>query len=135
MPFMIMRHEVDPAQAIWDKIGDISQADVFNTDILVATYMRPQVTMGGIHLTDKYVDEDKYQSKVGLILKMGPKAFIDRKEIWFRDEYDEQIPFAEGEWVVFRPSDGWALSVNDVNCRMLVDTNIRMRIPHPDMVW
>jgi hypothetical protein len=39
------------------------------------------------------------------------------------------------DWVVFRPSDGWAISVNGVPCRMVEDTSIKMRVPSPDTIW
>ena len=39
------------------------------------------------------------------------------------------------DWVVFRPSDGWSVTVNKVICRILDDTNVRGRIQQPDQVW
>jgi hypothetical protein len=46
---------------------------------------------------------------------------------------------SEGDWVVFRPADGWALDVwgpkEALRCRMLSDTAIKAKISHPDQVW
>jgi len=39
------------------------------------------------------------------------------------------------DWVVFRPSDGWGLTVNGQMCRLLDDLVIRGRVEHPDIIW
>ena len=65
MPFMIMQHETDPAKAILDEIGDISNVEVFNNQLLVAVYIRPEKTKSGLLLPGQTRDEDKFQSKVG----------------------------------------------------------------------
>jgi co-chaperonin GroES (HSP10) len=125
-----MEHEVDPAQALWDSVGDVSKVEVFNNQLLVAVYIRPQKTKSGIYLTDKTTDEDRYQSKVGLVLKKGPMAFDDNTGQWFKD-----VEIEVGDWIVFRPSDGWSITVNNVLCRMIDDTNIKGRVDNPDRVW
>lgn len=130
MPPMIMEHSVDPQDAILKEIGDISQVEVFNNQLLVAVYIRPQKTKSGIYLTDKTTDEDRFQSKVGLVLKMGPMAFDDNTGQWFNG-----VQVNVGDWIVFRPSDGWSITVNNVLCRMIDDMNIKGRVDHPDRVW
>lgn len=111
-------------------VGDISKFEVFNNQVLVAVYVRPEKTKGGIYLTPQAKDEDKYQSKVGLILKMGPSAFVDETQSWFKG-----VTIKENDWIIFRPSDGWQMLVNGTACRMLDDTVVRGRIPNPDMIW
>jgi co-chaperonin GroES (HSP10) len=130
MPAMLMEHEVDPAKNLSDSVGDISKVEVFNNQLLVAVYVRPQKTKSGIYLTDKTTDEDRYQSKVGLVLKKGPMAFDDNTGQWFKD-----VEIEVGDWIVFRPSDGWSITVNNVLCRMIDDTNIKGRVDNPDRVW
>jgi co-chaperonin GroES (HSP10) len=125
-----MNHELDPKQSILKEIGDLGQFELMNTQVLVAVYIRPEKTKGGIIMTTKSRDEDRYQSKVGLILKKGPSAFVDDAGKWFAD-----LDIREQDWVVFRPSDGWNVTVNGVLCRMFDDTAVRMRIPHPDNVY
>jgi len=83
MPYTRMHHDVDPKESILKELGDISGIEVFNTHVLIATYVRPN-TKSGIHLTDKYVEEDKYQGKVGLVVKKGPLAFVDEEQDWFK---------------------------------------------------
>lgn len=130
MPFMIMEHEVDPKKKLLDEIGDIGAMEVFNNQILVAVYIRPQKTRSGLYLSDKTTDEDRFQSKVGLLIKSGPKAFQDETGTWFEGER-----FALNDWLVFRPSDGWNITVNGILCRILNDTQVRGRVDHPDRVW
>ncbi len=129
MPYMVMTHEVDPKESILKEVGDIEDIEVFNNQVLCAVYVRPEKTKSGLYLTAQSRDEDKYQGKVGLILKKGPAAFADDGE-WFAN-----TTFKDGEWVVFRPSDGWSIVVRGVLCRMIDDVNIRGRIQHPDQVW
>lgn len=130
MPYMVMEHEEDPANPLLEQAGDLSSVEVFNNQLLVAVYVRPQKTKSGIILTDKTTDEDRYQSKVGLVLKKGPSAFNDTTGEWFNG-----VMINEGDWIVFRPSDGWSVTVNGQLCRMIDDVNVRGRIDHPDRVW
>lgn len=130
MPFMIMDHAVDPKQKLLEDIGDISNVEIFNNQILVAVYIRPQKTKSGIYLSDQSREEDKIQGKVGLVVKKGPSAFVDDANEWFKD-----VSVEVNDWVVFRPSDGWGITVNNVLCRMIDDTAIRGKVDVPDRVW
>jgi co-chaperonin GroES (HSP10) len=130
MPFMLMNHEVDPAKVILDEIGDTSKVEVFNNQLLVAVYIRPEKTRSGLLLPGQTRDEDKFQSKVGLVLKKGPSAFQDTSGEWFQD-----IDIDVNEWIIMRSSDGWSITVNGVLCRMIDDMNVRGRVDHPDRVW
>ena len=130
MPAMIMEHHVDPAKALLDTIGDISNVEVFNNQLLVAVYIRPEKTKSGILLPGQTRDEDKYQSKVGLVLKKGPSAFEDTNGEWFKD-----VNINVNDWIIMRSSDGWSITVNNVLCRMIDDMNVRGRVDHPDRVW
>jgi len=130
MPYMTMDHEIDPKQKLIQEVGDISNVEIFNNQILVAVYIRPQKTKSGLYLSDKTTDEDRYQSKVGLVLKKGPTAFVDETEEWFKG-----VNINENDWIVFRPSDGWQITVNNVLCRILEDVTVRGRIDQPDRVW
>ena len=122
MPFMIMDHAVDPKQKLLEDIGDISSVEIFNNQILVAVYVRPQKTKSGIYLSDQSREEDKIQGKVGLVVKKANE--------WFKD-----VSVEVNDWVVFRPSDGWSITVNNVLCRMIDDTAIRGKVDAPDRVW
>lgn len=124
-----MTHAVDPKKTVQEAVGDISKIELFNNQVLAAIYMRPEKSAGGIIYTDRARDEDKWQGKVGLIVKMGPVAFQGDDE-WFKG-----VNVKIGDWVIFRPSDGWQLEINGHPCRVLNDISIKGKIPTPDVVW
>jgi len=127
---MTMDHNEDPREKILKELGDISNIEIFNNQLLCAVYVRPTKTKSGLYLTDKFADEDKFQGKCGLLVGMGPAAFQDDSGQWFNN-----TSFNLYDWLVFRASDGWSLNVNGVLCRMLSDTQIKLRIPSPDVVF
>ena len=136
MPPRIMLHARDPREALFETTqSSIDDIQLFQNQLLLAVYIRPEKTASGLILTQNTRDEDRHQSKVGLILKMGPQAFQDPKKEWFTGEEN----FAVGDWVVFRPSDGWQITLNSGGdgtlCRMVLDTQVRMRITNPDDIW
>lgn len=130
MPHMEMDHSIDPKQSIIDALGDLSKVELLNNQILCAVYIRPQKTKSGIYLSDKTIDEDRYQGKVGLLVGMGPSAFNDENGQWFNEKI-----FNLHDWLVFRPSDGWSITVNGVLCRVMSDVQVKARISSPDQVW
>jgi hypothetical protein len=130
MPHMPMNHDVDPKDELLKALGDLSKIELFNNTILLAVYIRPQRTKSGLYLSDKTLDEDRYQSKVGLLVAAGPTSFTDPDGNWFAG-----AGIKLHDWLAYRPSDGWNVTVNGVLCRMMVDTQIRMRISHPDEVY
>ncbi len=107
MPLMLMEHDVDPKTELLKKIGDIKDVQVFNNRVLVAIYVRPERTKGGIILSDPH-------------------------GVYFRD-----VNVSVGDWVYFRPSHGQPLTINDREglCRLFADTDIAGIIPNPDMIW
>jgi co-chaperonin GroES (HSP10) len=125
-----MLHEVDPKEKLLAEIGDLSKFEVFNTGVLLAVYVRPEKTKSGFYLTDKTREEDRYQSKVGLVVRKGPSAFVESDGKWF-----DGLNIDVGDWLVFRPSDGWNITVHGVLCRMCDDASFKMRISHPDEVY
>ena len=130
MPYARMTHDIDPRKTIHDEMGDISDVELFHNQVLAAIYVRPEKTKGGLYRTNSLRDEDKWQGKVGLIVKAGPDAFKDETGRWFNG-----VNINVGDWIYFRPSDGWQLTIHGVLCRILDDTDVRGRIPAPDAVW
>lgn len=141
MPAVLMVHEEDPAERIWRIAGNLDEVDVFNNQVLVGVYQREAETKtkSGLILAHQTTDEDRFQSKVGLILKMGNGAFYDPTERWFVEQ--DMFP---GNWVVFRPSSGWNLTLisqdkngkkQELLCRMVDDTAILGRVSDPDRVY
>jgi len=141
MPATLMVHNEDPADRICELAGNLDDVSVYNNKVLVGIYQREaeSKTSGGIILTHKTTDEDKYQSKVGMLLRMGPTSFDDPNDKWFVGQ-----DMTEGDWVVFRPSDGWSLTLvskdkngkkQELLCRLLDDTSIMAKIPGPDRIY
>jgi co-chaperonin GroES (HSP10) len=126
-----MAHDIDPAEAIWKAIGSAEDdIEIFNHQVLVAVYIRPDKTKSGIYLTGQTRDEDRFQGKCGMILMKGEYAFEGDGK-WFSGGET----FSEGDWVFFRPSDGWSITINGVLCRILDDTSVRGRTKRPDLVF
>ena len=138
MPAVQMLHEKDPREVILDRAGNLEGVEVFGNDMLVAIYKRPEKTKTGIILVDDTRGEDVHQGKVGLILKMGPTCFLDDEGSKFRD-------IQEGDWVVFRPSDGWRITLNTLrgnsskentlDARVVSDISVRARVSDPDLIY
>jgi hypothetical protein len=135
MPALHAVHESDPAKEILKKVGKLNGVEFLGNAILVAIYIRPKTAQYGtlkLQLADQTRKEDEYQGKVGLVIAKGPLAFVDDEHVQFHGQNVEV-----GDWVVFRPSDGWQLTWtrNQVLCRVLTESSIRMKIPSPDAVW
>lgn len=133
MPYMKVHHEVDPKQKILDDLGDTSGLSVADNHVVVAVYQRPTtMSLGGktFHVTDKTVSEDRYQSKVGLVVAHGPYAFKDPKGVVFNG-----VDFKIGDWVVIPPSAVTTLMVNGVLCRVVLDEVIKVGVTDPDMIY
>lgn len=130
MPQAVMLHEEDPKAKLQKEFGALNGLELFNNHVLVATYIRPKKTKSGIIFTDQTGDEDRFQGKVGLIVGLGPSAFVDSEGKWFSG-----AQLTVGDWVIYRASDGWATKINGVECRMLADTAVRGRVADVDMVY
>lgn len=141
MTSAVMDHAVDPKADLLKKVGDISDIEVFNNEVLVAIYVRPEKTKGNIIIPETNRDEDRYQGKIGLVVKMGPSAFAENAKGWF-EGINPKI--AVGDWIVFKASDGWPVSITPTGsvsssdrmlCRMIEDVDVRGRVQHPDRIW
>lgn len=136
MPYMKINHEVDPREKIIAEIGDISEAvHITNNNVVVAVYQRPTTTMLGgkqFYVADKVMDEDRYQSKVGLIVAMGPTAFLQSDEWVFAGKERE---FKLHDWVVLPASAAQSMMINGVLCRICPDTSVKAWVGDPDIVY
>jgi co-chaperonin GroES (HSP10) len=124
----------DPAElkmTIKDMLGDLSGIQVMFNRILVAIYIRPEITKGGIIRPGSNVEEDLWQSKVGLVVKMGQDAFFDDEDgTMFRGQRVDV-----GDWAGFKIGDTWDLIVKQVPCRLIEDAHIRVRLTDPSLVF
>ena len=132
MPAMDMQHDVDPAKVLLDQLGGFQdECALCSSQVLMAIYQPPKATSKGIYLPDQTRDEERYQGKVGLVVAVGPLAFVEDPERGVVFPVKAEV----GDWVVIRGSDTWSLSVNKVPCRMMSDVAIRMIVPSPDKVY
>lgn len=132
----------DPKKEILDRLGDISGIEVAQNELLIATYMRPEKTAGGIVLPHQNLREDKFQGKVGLVVKIGAACRFVRTD---PNGVTYGVPIKLHDWVAVRTSDTWTLEVNGrpdvsdpsafVHCRLVFDDQIKLKVPHPNMIW
>jgi hypothetical protein len=124
----LISNSTDPRAAIWQLVGDVSKRRILTDEVLVGIFIRPE-KIGRIIRPDSNVEEDVWQGKVGLVLKLGRLAFRDPEtgEFWPEEDRVEV-----GDWVVFRVGDGWQCKVKDMPCRMIRDSNIRMVLDDND---
>jgi co-chaperonin GroES (HSP10) len=124
----------DPKKALIDQIGElaIQGYELMEDDVLLATFVRPEKTKGGIIITPKAKEEDRFQGKVGLLLKKGPTAFKYDKS---GHHYYEGEPPKIHDWVVYRPSEGWEIALNGVSCRLIRSAMIRGKVRDPETIW
>lgn len=120
----------NPKLEIIKLIGDLSSVAIKFNMVLLATYFRPEKTAGGIIRPDSNKDEDEWQGKVGLVMKLGKMAYEDDDETQFQGEKVEI-----GEWAVYKIGDTWSLNIKGYPCRMIRDSSIKMTVKDPNMVF
>ena len=131
MPPMLMEHQSDPARVIWDAVGPVlKDIEVYGNKVLLGVYIRPNKTKSGIILADQTIAEDIHQGKVGLVLKKGRAAFVNDDRYDFRGQN-----VVEGDWIVIWVADGRKLMINGHLCRIVDDSQIRLRVPAPDVIF
>ncbi len=121
----------DPKQAILDRVSKaVAKIDVMYNMVLLGTYARPAKTAGGVWRPETNVQEDMWQGKVGLVLKMGASAFKDDAEFSF-----EGSRATVGDWVVYKVGDAWSITISDYPCRLVKDSAIRLKVIDPQVIF
>lgn len=131
----------DPRQAIYMALGHaLDDFEPLGNKVLVATYIQPETTAGGIILPDRTLLESRFQGKAYLVLALGPLAFVN-------DAIAQFGPYARGEdneikvgdWLLANPSDGLEFfgveGQAGVSCRVFEDTRFFGRTPSPETVY
>lgn len=121
----------DPKKALISEVGDLSGIELMSNRVLVAIYIAPEKTKGGIIRATQTIAEDIYQGTVGLVLKKAAIAFKDDEatKTYFHGQ-DVKV----GDWVVFRPGDAKRIQLNGVDCRFVEDVTIDMIVHDPEIV-
>lgn len=123
-----MRHTGDPRVEIMKQFEDLEKVDVFNDKVLLAVYERPNKTASGIVLPNQTTEEDRYQGKAALVVKIGPLVNLG-------DAPTRGGEIKIGDWIAIRPSDGWPININQKLCRLVSEKDVHLRIPSPDAVY
>lgn len=121
----------NPKLALITEVGDLSKVSLMANRVLVAIYIAPEKTQGGIIRATQTIKEDIWQGVVGLVLKKGATAFKDEPET--KTLFHGQ-DVALGDWVVFRPGDARRVQINGVDCRFVEDVLIDMVIQDPEIL-
>ena len=124
-------HETDPREVIWQAVGkDIDDIQMLGARVLVATYVRPDKTASGIYLSDRTRGEDEYQGRVGMVLKMGPLAFVDDENHKWGD-----LRPKIGYWIFLNIGDARRMTLNKHPVRIVEDVHIAGLLTQPDVAW
>ncbi len=127
--FARLKNPDEYKKTVFNILGDLDEVEVMYNAVLVATYIRPELTTGGIIRPDENVSEDVWQGKAALVLKVGNSAFQD-------DEYNhfngQRVDV--GDWCAFFVGDTKLLNIKDVPCRLVEDSNIKLKLKNPLVV-
>ena len=130
---MQMVHDREPKMVIMDDVGPfLKDVQPLGTGVLLAVYVRPEVTKSGIYLPQNKgpMLEDNAQGKVGLVLALGEMAFTeDAQHRW------GGVTPKVGDWVVIRVGDTFPFELGPRRCRVVEDVDIKVILQRPDIVW
>ena len=104
--YQLSQSKGDIKNEIQKAVGDLDGISLFSGRVLIAIYIEPEKTAGGIILPNSAVKENIYQGVVGLVLKKGNLAFVSDDRNDFHGQ-DVQV----GEWVTFRPGDAKRIQI------------------------
>lgn len=134
----------DPKAALLEAAGSVDDFEPFHNQVLVATYIKPPKIMRGpngeeiiFHDTDRALEEERFQGKPALVLKVGPLAFLEQAPHYMFGG----LTIKPGDWVVVRPSDGLEMFMgspkasNGASVRLFSDVNILARVADPSTIY
>ncbi|WP_421696920.1 hypothetical protein [Ancylobacter sp.] len=127
---LLVDHADDPKQEILNRVAPyLDDIQPMAAQVLVGIYLRPEKTASGLYLTDRRREEDTYQGKVGLVLKVGPLAFTEDAH----HQFGGVVP-RENDWVIYRIGDTFPFVLDEQQCRFVEDVAIKAIIQKPDVV-
>jgi co-chaperonin GroES (HSP10) len=117
--------------ALITALGDMAKIELLSNRVLVAIYIAPEKTKGGLLRATQTIKEDVWQGAVGLVIKKGGMAFKDddASKTYF---HGQDVSY--GDWVSFVPGDGKRVQINGVDCRIVEDIMISMILPDPELI-
>jgi co-chaperonin GroES (HSP10) len=98
--------------------------------ILVAIPKMPDTTSGGIIKPDALVDKEQMASMFGMVLAMGPDAYVDQKR------FPSGPACKLGDWVMFRAYSGtrFKLTIDETEYRVVPDDSVQATIEDPRFI-
>ncbi len=116
--------------------GPMDDIDLFYGQVLVAKHIRETVGTMRLVASEQTKLEDRYQGKVGVVLKLGPLAF---KTDTHRN-FGGAMPQI-GQWVMYGSSDGRDADLIGIDglthipCRILEDAEVKGVLKYPARIW
>ena len=96
--------------------------------IVILPHKGVEKTKGGVILSDQLIQEQQWTTNVGLVLKMGPLAYRDKKKFptgpWCKEQ----------DWVIFARYAGSRLKIDGGELRILNDDEILGVVNSPEDV-
>lgn len=131
----------DFKEYVFDFLGDLSAYEILGERVLIATYVPPEKTKGGIIMPGRKVTEARFTGVCGLVIKLGNAAF----KYMGPYPWDETVPRPKvGDWVQFEPSSGrefflgpkgeFATNDHGISCRMMPSDLISAIVDDPQRV-
>lgn len=130
----------DARETLIESIGpqNIAEFEPFHNLILVGTYVRSDKSKGGIIIgADRTRQEDRFQGKIGLVLKVGPMAFKDDNVNKFGG-----LKVTPGDWIMYRTSDAQEFffvdrktGLDGTSARLLEDVHVKARVTDPELIY
>ena len=97
--------------------------------LLVLPFKHKQKTKGGIIVTDSTIEKSQVASTCGLVLKVGPDAYKDKKR------YPEGPWCKKGTWVVFARYAGSRIKIDGGEVRLLNDDEVLATVENPEDIF
>jgi chaperonin GroES len=94
--------------------------------IVILPHKGVEKTKGGVILSDQLIQEQQWTTNVGLVLKLGPMAYQDKKKFpsgpWCKEQ----------DWVIFARYAGSRLKIDGGELRILNDDEILGVVKSPE---
>lgn len=128
----------DFSTSVLDRLGKtLDLYTCFPTDVIVAKFQRTHLgTSGKLLAAPATSREDRWQGKVGLVIKLGNHAFHDDSDASFFG-----FSLTVGNWAVYRNTDGFDFDIcipgttDRIECRRLKDGEVFGKVQRPDLIW
>ena len=131
---VVFSEESEAKEMAWAALGELDDIEFAFNDVLVLKYIRADISPN-LKASAETQRKDRWQGSIGLVLKVGPRAFVDDPA---NNVYFHGFSVKRGDWVMYRSSDGWDRGLQELygfhrfaDCRIIQDAHIRARIKYP----